>query len=41
MDKYVTVGDLIDHLKIFDPNQRLCFWDEGGAHIECVHRREL
>ena len=37
MDKYVTVGDLIDHLKTFDPNQRLCFWDEGGAHIECVH----
>ena len=36
-DKYATVGDLIDHLKTFDPSQRLCFWDEGGAHIECVH----
>ena len=34
---YATVGDLIEHLKTFDPNQRLCFWDEGGAHMECVH----
>lgn len=33
---YATVGDLIEHLKTFDPNQRLCFWDEGGAHMECV-----
>ena len=36
-DKYATVGDLIGHLKTFDPSQRLCFWDEGGANIECVH----
>ena len=34
---YATVSDLIEHLKKFDPDQRLCFWDEGGAHMECVH----
>lgn len=37
-NKYVaTVGDLIEHLQKFDKNAKLCFWDEGGAHMECVH----
>lgn len=34
----VTVGDLIQHLQDnFKPTDKLCFWDEGGAHMECVH----
>ena len=33
-----TVGDLIKHLQDnFKPTDKLCFWDEGGAHMECVH----
>ena len=34
-DKYIaTVGDLIDHLqKNFKPEDKLCFFDEGGAYI--------
>lgn len=33
-----TVGDLIEHLQTnFKPTDKLCFWDEGGAHMECVH----
>ena len=33
-----TVGDLIQHLQDnFKPTDKLCFWDEGGAHMECVH----
>ena len=32
-----TVGDLIAHLQKFDKDAKLCFWDEGGAHMECVH----
>ena len=34
---YATVGDLISHLQTLDKNAKLCFWDEGGAHMECVH----
>ena len=27
-----TVGDLIAHLQLsFRPEDKLCFWDEGGA----------
>ena len=33
-----TVGDLIKHLQDnFKLTDKLCFWDEGGAHMECVH----
>ena len=33
-----TVGDLVKHLQDnFKPTDKLCFWDEGGAHMECVH----
>ena len=33
-----TVGDLIKHLQDnFKPTDKLCFWYEGGAHMECVH----
>ena len=33
-----TVGDLIKYLQDnFKPTDKLCFWDEGGAHMECVH----
>ena len=32
-----TVGDLIEHLQKFDKDAKLCFWDEGGAHMECVN----
>ena len=33
-----TIGDLIKHLQDnFKPTDKLCFWDEGGAHMECVH----
>ena len=33
-----TVGDLIKHLQDnFKPTDKLCFWDEGGAHMQCVH----
>lgn len=34
-DKYVaTVQELIEHLqKNFKPNDKLCFFDEGGAYI--------
>ena len=33
-----TVGDLIKHLQDnFKQTDKLCFWDEGGAHMECVH----
>ena len=33
-----TVGDLIKHLQDnFKPTDKLCFWDDCGAHIECVH----
>lgn len=33
-----TVGDLIKHLQDnFNPTDKLCFWDEGGANMECVH----
>ena len=33
-----TVGDLIEHLQTnFKPTDKLCFWDEAGAHMECVH----
>ena len=33
-----TVGDLIEHLQTnFKPTDKLCFWDEGGAYMECVH----
>ena len=39
IEKYTaTVGDLIKHLQDnFKPTDKLCFWDEGGAHMECVH----
>ena len=39
IEKYTaTVGDLIQHLQDnFKPTDKLCFWDEGGAHMECVH----
>ena len=33
-----TVGDLIAHLqRNFRPEDRLCFWDEGGAYMNCEH----
>jgi len=33
-----TVGDLIAHLKKnFRPDDKLCFWDEGGAYMNCEH----
>ena len=33
-----TVGDLMDHLqKNFKPEDKLCFWYEGGAYINCEH----
>ena len=33
-----TVGDLIKHLQDnFKPTDKLCFWDEIGVHMECVH----
>lgn len=32
-----TVGDLIEHLQKFDKNAKLCFWEEGGAYMNCVH----
>ena len=35
--KTATVGDVIRHLKKnFKPTDKLCFWDEGGAHMECI-----
>ena len=33
-----TVGDLIAHLqKNFKSEDRLCFWYEGGAYMNCEH----
>ena len=33
-----TVGDLIAHLqRNFRPEDKLCFWDEGGAYMNCEH----
>ena len=33
-----TVGDLVAHLqKNFKPEDRLCFWYEGGAYMNCEH----
>ena len=33
-----TVGDLIAHLqRNFRPEDKLCFWDEGGAYMNCKH----
>ena len=37
-DGVATVGDLIAHLqRNFKPEERLCFWDEGGAYMNCEH----
>ncbi len=34
----VTVGDLVAYLqKGFKPEDRLCFWEEGGAYMNCEH----
>lgn len=36
MDKTVTVKDLIKHLQTnFKPDDKLCFWYEGGAYMNC------
>ena len=33
-----TVGDLIKHLQEhFKPSDKLCFWYEGGAYMNCEH----
>ena len=33
-----TVGDLIAHLqRNFRPEDKLCFWSEGGAYMNCEH----
>jgi hypothetical protein len=33
-----TVGDLIEHLqKNFKPTDKLCYWYEGGAYMNCEH----
>lgn len=24
-------------MQTFDKDTKLCFWDEGGAHMECVY----
>ena len=33
-----TVGDLVAHLqKNFRSEDKLCFWYEGGAYINCEH----
>jgi len=37
-DVIATVGDLIAHLqRNFRPEDKLCFWDEGGAYMNCEH----
>jgi len=37
-DFIATVGDLIAHLqRNFRPEDKLCFWDEGGAYMNCEH----
>ena len=33
-----TIGDLIKHLQDnFKSTDKLCFWNKGGDHMECVH----
>ena len=33
-----TVGDLVSHLqRNFRPEDKLCFWDEGGAYMNCEY----
>lgn len=36
-ENIATVGDLIEHLQTLDKNAKLCFWEEGGAYMNCVH----
>jgi hypothetical protein len=36
--KAATVQDLINHLQTnFKPTDKLCYWYEGGAYINCEH----
>lgn len=36
--KTATVQDLINHLQTnFKPNDKLCYWNEGGAYIDCEY----
>ena len=36
--KILTVKKLIDHLQTnFNPDDKLCFWYEGGAYMNCEH----
>ena len=38
MIKIATVKDLIEHLQTnFKPDDKLCFWYEGGAYMNCEH----
>ena len=37
----LTVGMLISYLQHnFDENDKLCFWDEGEAHVKCVRMHD-
>jgi hypothetical protein len=36
--KILTVEKLIEHLQTnFNPTDKLCFWYEGGAYMNCEH----
>jgi hypothetical protein len=36
--KILTVNKLIEHLQSnFNPEDKLCFWCEGGAYMNCEH----
>ena len=36
--KILTVKKLIEHLQTnFKPDDKLCFWYEGGAYMNCEH----
>jgi hypothetical protein len=39
--KKLTVKKLIEHLQTnFKPTDKLCFWYEGGAYMNCEHALE-
>jgi hypothetical protein len=39
--KILTVEKLIEHLQTnFNPTDKLCFWYEGGAYMNCEHALE-
>ena len=39
--KILTVKKLIEHLQTnFKPDDKLCFWYEGGAYMNCEHALE-